>query len=76
MHRDRPVILGLFRPSTFANTSAGASRRVLEVEDELILRCGEASITLRRDEIIIRAPYVETRAAETNKIRGGSVQVN
>ncbi len=50
---------------------------VLEGKDELVLRCGEASITLRRNgRIVIQGVQVETRAAGSNKIRGGSVQIN
>ena len=49
----------------------------LDAEQELILRCGQASITLRRDgKILIRGVYVETRASGTNRIKGGSVQIN
>lgn len=53
--------------------------RVIEIEgeEEIVLRCGEASITLRRNgKIIIRGSYVETRASGTNRIKGGSVQIN
>ncbi len=50
---------------------------VLEGKDELVLRCGEASITLRRNgRIVIRGVQIEVRAAGSNKIRGGSVQIN
>jgi hypothetical protein len=57
---------------------AGDGRRVeIEAADELVLRCGEASITLTRDgRITICGTYVETRARGTNRIRGGSVQIN
>jgi len=48
-----------------------------DAEQELVLRCGQASITLRRDgKILIRGAYVETRASGTNRIKGGSVQIN
>lgn len=53
--------------------------RVLEIEgqDEIVLRCGQASITLRRNgKILIRGVQVETRASGTNRIKGGSVQIN
>ncbi|MFP2927134.1 DUF6484 domain-containing protein [Pyxidicoccus sp. 3LG] len=50
---------------------------VLEGQDEVILKCGEASITLRRNgKIVIRGAQVETRAAGTNRIRGGAVKIN
>ncbi|HLL03346.1 MAG TPA: DUF6484 domain-containing protein [Myxococcaceae bacterium] len=53
--------------------------RIIEIEgeEEIVLRCGEASITLRRNgKILIRGSYVETRASGTNRIKGGSVQIN
>ncbi len=52
-------------------------RVVLEGEDEVVLRCGRASITLRRNgKIVIRGTYLVSRAEGTNRIRGGSVQIN
>ncbi len=52
-------------------------RVVLEGEDEVVLRCGAASITLRRNgKIVIRGSYVESHAAGTNRIKGGSVRIN
>src|SRR6185436_15563315 len=42
-------------------------RVVLEGRDEVVLRCGEASITLRRDgKLILRGAYVETHAKGVN----------
>lgn len=52
-------------------------RVAIEGKDEIVLRCGEASITLRRNgKVIIRGAYVETHAAGTNRIKGGSVRIN
>jgi hypothetical protein len=52
-------------------------RVTIEGRDEIVLRCGEASITLRRNgKVIIRGAYVETHAAGTNRIKGGSVRIN
>jgi hypothetical protein len=52
-------------------------RVVLDARDEIVLRCGKASITLRRNgRIVIRGTYVETRSQGTNRIKGGSVQIN
>ncbi len=52
-------------------------RVVLEGEQEVVLRCGEASITLRRDgKVMLRGAYVETTAKGLNRIRGGSVKIN
>jgi Domain of unknown function (DUF6484) len=52
-------------------------RVVLEGREEVVLKCGEASITLRRDgKVILRGAYVETNAKGLNRIKGGSVKIN
>ncbi|HEY6876702.1 MAG TPA: hypothetical protein VI299_01735 [Polyangiales bacterium] len=52
-------------------------RVVLDAQDEIVLRCGKASITLRRNgRIVIRGTHVETQSQGVNRIRGGSVQIN
>jgi hypothetical protein len=52
-------------------------RVVIEAADEIVLRCGKASITLRRNgRVVIRGVYVETRAEGVNRVKGGSVQIN
>jgi hypothetical protein len=49
----------------------------INARDEVVLQCGKASITLRRNgRVIIRGTYVETRSEGTNRIRGGQVRVN
>jgi hypothetical protein len=46
-------------------------------QDEIVLECGEASITLRRNgRVIIRGTYVETDSAGTNRIKGAAVRIN
>src|SRR5581483_9967134 len=53
----------------------GARVRIC-ARDEIVIACGPASITLRRNgRIVIRGTHVETRAAGTNRIRGGQVRV-
>ena len=50
---------------------------VLEGQDEVVLRCGDASITLNKNgKISIRGKYILNRAAGVNRILGASVQVN
>jgi len=52
-------------------------RVILEGDQEVVLRCGDASIMLRRDgKLILRGAYVETTATGLNRIRGGSVKIN
>lgn len=46
-------------------------------KDEIVLKCGDASITLRRNgRVVINGTYIETRSKGTNRIKGGSVQIN
>jgi hypothetical protein len=49
----------------------------IEAQEELILKCGQASITLQRDgKIVIKGRYVESRASSTNRIKGAQVKIN
>jgi hypothetical protein len=49
----------------------------IEAADEIVLRCGQASIVLRRNgRVVIRGTYVETRSRGVNRIKGGSVEIN
>lgn len=53
------------------------NRVVIEGKDEVVLRCGDASITLRRNgKVVVRGLHVETHAAGTNRIKGGTVKIN
>jgi hypothetical protein len=87
-----PLLVGLVQSSTpLLDAVLGASpsppaeaaerpdgrRRVVEARDELVLECGKASITMRRNgKIVIRGAYVETHAAGVNRIKGGAVKIN
>jgi hypothetical protein len=52
-------------------------RVTIEGADEIVLKCGQASLTLRRNgKVILRGTYVETHSSGVNRIKGGSVQVN
>ena len=52
-------------------------RVLLEGEEQVVLRCGEASITLRADgKVVIRGTHLLSRARWANRIKGGSVQIN
>ena len=50
---------------------------VIEGKEAVVIRCGDASITLTRaGKILIRGNYVLTQSNGVNRILGGSVQVN
>lgn len=52
-------------------------RTVFEAKEEIVLKCGKASITLTKaGKIIIRGAYVLSRSSGVNRIKGGSVQIN
>jgi hypothetical protein len=49
----------------------------LDAKEEIVLRCGESSITLTRaGKIIIRGTYVLSRSSGANKIKGASIELN
>ncbi len=49
----------------------------IRAQQELVLSCGKASVTLTRaGKVIIRGTYVSTRSSGANRIKGGSVQIN
>jgi hypothetical protein len=50
---------------------------IVEGRDEIVLRCGLGSLTIRANgQIIVKGTRLVSRASETNKIRGASVQIN
>ena len=52
-------------------------RLVIEGKEEIVLQCGEASITLTKaGKILIRGKYLLNRSAGLIRIMGGSVQIN
>lgn len=52
-------------------------RIIIEGKAEIVLKCGEGSITLRKDgKIIIKGTHLLSRASGPNRIKGGSVQIN
>ena len=82
----RPIIVGVLqderaaaagdRPREVA-VQADDERLVVSAEREIVLRCGEASITLTRaGKVLIRGKYVVSRSTGYNKIKGAAVDIN
>jgi hypothetical protein len=79
-----PIVVGLVQAPSQAPAEATTieadvdGKRVRVVgKDEIVLQCGQASVTLRRNgRIVIRGTYVETHSEGTNRIKGGQVQIN
>ncbi len=76
----RPIVLGvLATPASPAEVAVqrDEERLVLKAEREIVLECGEASITLTRaGKVIIRGAYLLSRSSGVNRIKGASVQIN
>ena len=52
-------------------------RLVFEAKKEIVLKCGESSITLTKaGKILIKGKYLLNRSSGVNRIVGGSVQIN
>ncbi|PTL84324.1 hypothetical protein DAT35_11485 [Vitiosangium sp. GDMCC 1.1324] len=50
---------------------------VIEGRDEVVLRCGKATLTLRRDgQVVLRGVNIRTEADEVQRIKGSKVQIN
>jgi hypothetical protein len=88
--RRKPIVLGLCetQPESSQSVASGlspANREIvidgdklfINADREIVLRCGEASITLTRaGKIILRGTYVLSRSSGVNSIKGGSIQLN
>lgn len=87
----RPVVVALLRSETplidavlagplpRAEKVARVDGRRVEIEgkDEVVLRCGKASLTLRRDgKVVLRGVNVVSQGDAVHKVRGGKVQIN
>jgi hypothetical protein len=78
----KPIVMGFMQlPSTKTTPTLAVEndgrRLTLRGEQEIVLACGKASITLTRaGKVILSGTYVLTRSSGVNRIRGGSVQIN
>ena len=87
-----PIILGLVqtgsRPAAVVHNDSPEAPQILEADgdgrrvritaqDEIVLECGSASITLRRNgRVVVRGTYLESYSDGTNRIKGGQVRIN
>ena len=56
---------------------ADGQRLIVNAKEQLVLRCGKASITLTQSgKVLIDGTYVLNRSSGVNRIKGGSVQLN
>jgi hypothetical protein len=82
----RPLIVGRLGtqegnsaglPSDHVEVEADGQRLVVSAKEELVVRCGKASITLTRaGKVLINGTYVSNRSSGVLRLNGGSVQIN
>lgn len=89
----KPIIIGVVQPSRVTvenpkrslpgqqvpviSVERDGEKVVVSAEKEIVLRCGEASITLTRaGKILLKGTYVISRSSGVNRIKGGAVQIN
>jgi len=88
-----PIIVGVIRdtvsrPQVLQTSTPAVPRpdreitvdgRTVHVDagQEIVLRCGASSLTLRRDgKIVLKGVEIVSRASQTNKIKGAVVKIN
>jgi hypothetical protein len=82
----RPIVTGVLRRGATAAMESIPGQveidtdglcMVVSAREQLVLRCGKASITLTKaGKVLIDGTYVLSRSSGVNRIRGGSIQVN
>jgi hypothetical protein len=82
----QPIVTGVLRSAAAlplgerpaqVDVDADGQHVVISAGEQLVLRCGKASITLTRaGKVLIQGSHVSSRATGVNRIKGGSVQLN
>ncbi len=82
----RPIIVGVLEPHPLMTPTeppqpvaveADGERHLIQAEREIVLRCGDASITLTRaGKVIIKGHYILSRSTGYNKIKGAAIDIN
>jgi hypothetical protein len=82
----RPIVIGCLRAESAwplpeqpgqVEVDADGERLILTAKEQVVIRCGKASITLTRaGKVLIQGEYVLSRSSGVNRVKGGSVQLN
>ncbi|MBI3380502.1 MAG: hypothetical protein HY019_00720 [Aquabacterium sp.] len=87
----KPIIMGVLQLGPLQETPAvqntqdapglqvlaDGERHTIQAEREIVLRCGDASITLTRaGKVIIQGNYILSRSTGYNKIKGAAIDIN
>lgn len=82
-----PIVIGALhepleilaaRPNTsVSEAEIDGERVVLSAKREIVLECGQASLTLKRDgRVIIQGTHVLSRSSGPNRIKGATINLN
>lgn len=82
----KPIVIGVLREGdgwplaekpAQVEVDTDGERLIVSAKEQLVLRCGKASITLTKaGKVLIRGSYIMSRSSGANRIKGGSVQLN
>jgi hypothetical protein len=82
----RPIVMGVLRgaggwplpePPAQVQVEGDGERLVVRAREQLVLRCGKASITLTKaGKVLIEGSNLLSRSSGVNRVKGGSVQLN
>jgi phage baseplate assembly protein gpV len=82
----RPIVIGVLREAqgwplaekpAQVEVDADGQRMIVSARDQLVMRCGKASITLTKaGKVLIQGSYVSSRSTGVVRIKGGSVHLN
>ncbi len=82
----RPIVMGVLREAKGwplevtpgqVQVDADGERMIVSAREQLVLRCGKASITLTKaGKVMIEGSYLLSRSSGVNRVKGGSVQLN
>lgn len=83
---EKPIIMGVLQGKegwpidqhpNQVEVDADGERMIVSAKEQMVLRCGKASITLTKaGKVLIKGSYVLSRSSGVNRIKGGSVQLN
>ncbi len=91
--RGKPIIIGVMeerleslvqfdvakdeQAATTQEARVDGKRVVIEAEEEIELKCGQGSITIRKDgKIVVKGTHLLSRSSGPNRIKGGSISLN
>lgn len=82
----RPIIIGCLQraegwpvesPTGQVVVDSDGERMIVSAKEQLVLRCGKASITLTKaGKVLIQGCYVSSSASGVIRIKGGAIQLN